>query len=402
VLPAAWLLVESVRSASGLGGPWGLLGASQWRLPAFLAAASLGGAWLVSFLVVAVNVGVVALLTARPWTARAGAAVLALLGLAVGPVWSVLQPAPTGGGALRVAVVQAGVVHAAGARLDQEVAATEALPPGRYDLIVWGESSVGFDLDRRPDVLQRLQQLSARAGADLLVNVDAAAASGKIRKMSVLVGPDGVQGSYAKMRLVPFGEYIPLRPVLGWLASVTKAAALDRVRGDGIRVLRLPVGSGELAFSPLICFESAFPDMTRAAVRAGADLVVYQSATTTFQGTWAPDQHASLAAVRAVESGRPVVHATLSGTSAAFDPTGRAFAWHPAATGVTTFDLPRASRRTPYAQMGDWVPAGSFALLAAAALGLSLVRARAGSDPAEPAPEVGTPIVSDPAVPSRG
>jgi Apolipoprotein N-acyltransferase len=52
----------------------------------------------------------------------------------------------------------------------------------------------------------------------------------------------------------------------------------------------------------LICFESAFPDMSRVDTDLGAQLIVYQSATSTFQGTWGPDQHASLSAVRAAET----------------------------------------------------------------------------------------------------
>src|SRR5262249_17742404 len=56
VLPSAWLMVELVRSWQGLGGPWGMLGASQWQVPPALRLASVGGVWLLSFLVVAVNV----------------------------------------------------------------------------------------------------------------------------------------------------------------------------------------------------------------------------------------------------------------------------------------------------------------------------------------------------------
>ncbi len=394
VLPSAWLLVEAIRSASGIGGPWGLLGASQWQTPAFLAPASLGGAWLVSGLVVAVNVCAVVLIDGRRWTPRVVAAGVATAALLVGPVWAAVGPQPSGGGVLRVAMVQVGVVHDGAARLQKAFDETEALPAHRYDLIVWGESSVAFDLDRRPDVLARLQDLSARMGSQLLVNVDAAAANGSIRKMSVLVGPGGILGTYSKQRLVPFGEYIPLRPVLGWLASVTKAAALDRVRGNGIRVLHAQVSTGDLAFAPLICFESAFPDMARTAVRDGADVIIYQSATTTFQGTWAPEQHASLAAVRAVETGRPVLHATLSGTSAAFDATGKQFTWVPQGAGATTFSLPLARVTTPFDVAGDWVPATSFAVLAAAAVVLSLIQAagRGGRD--HPVQAAGDPVLT--------
>jgi apolipoprotein N-acyltransferase len=300
-------------------------------------------------------------------------------------VWALVRPQPAGGGVLRVAEVQVGVVHDPAERLQRGITATEALPSGRYDLIVWGESSVGFDLVRRTDLQQRLEALSARMGADLLVNVDAAAANGSIRKMSVLIGPDGMLGSYSKMRLVPFGEYIPFRPVLGWMASVTKAAALDRVRGTGLQILHARVSTGDLAFLPLICFESAFPDMSRAGVREGAQAIVYESATTTFQGTWGPDQHASLAAVRAVETGRPVVHATLSGTSAAFDAAGRRFAWLPQGAGTTTFALPRAMVNTPYDVLGEWVLATAFVVLVGSVLTMSLAQARLTEEEVAPA-----------------
>ena len=101
----------------------------------------------------------------------------------------------------------------------------------------------------------------------------------------------------------------------------------------------------------LICFESAFPDMSRVDTDLGAQLIVYQSATSTFQGTWGPDQHASLGAVRAAETGRPVVQAALTGVTAAFDARGRLLAWMGQSShGVVTvrLGLPAASARTFY------------------------------------------------------
>ena len=77
----------------------------------------------------------------------------------------------------------------------------------------------------------------------------------------------------------------------------------------------------------LICFESAFPDMSRVDARHGAQLIVYQTSDSTFQASWAPAQHASLGALRAAETGRPVVQAALTGVSAAFDAQGRLLAW---------------------------------------------------------------------------
>src|SRR4029077_12451794 len=81
-----------------------------------------------------------------------------------------------------------------------------------------------------------------------------------------------------------------------------------------------------LPIGVLVCFESAFPDMSRVDAHLGAQLIVYQSEVSTCQGTWGPDQQASLAALRAAETGRPVVQAALTGDTVAFDARGRLLA----------------------------------------------------------------------------
>src|SRR5918992_1086549 len=189
--------------------------------------------------------------------------------------------------------------------------------------------------------------------------------AGGIYKSALLVGPAGRLGSYDKLRLVPFGEYVPLRPLLGWVTRLTDAAAVDRHRGTRLAVLP----AGELAVGPLVCFESAFPDLARNLAATGAELEVDQTADTTFQDNWGPDQHASLAAVRAVEAGRPVLQAALSGTSAAFDARGRRRAWAPTSwRGAATVELALSAERTPYVRVGDVVPAACAVVLAAGAL----------------------------------
>ena len=70
-MPSAWLVTEWLRSWQGIGGPWAVLGASQWQHPAVLALAAVGGVWLVTFALVAANTGlVVAILAARRLTPR--------------------------------------------------------------------------------------------------------------------------------------------------------------------------------------------------------------------------------------------------------------------------------------------------------------------------------------------
>jgi apolipoprotein N-acyltransferase len=367
LLPSAFVAGEAVRSWEGLGGPWGLLGVSQWNAPALLSVAALGGVWGISFLLVAVNVAVAAAAgPGIPVPTRAAAAVVAVaLPLAAVAFWA-LRPAPAPAGSARVAYVQPGVVGPVENRFRASERLTHALPAGaRPDLVVWGESSVGRDPAANPGDVARLAAAARAAGAPLLANVDARReAGGGIYKSALLVGPAGVLGSYDKLRLVPFGEYVPVRPLLGWVTRLTDAAAVDRHRGARLAVLP----AGELSVGPLVCFESAFPDLARHLAAGGADLVVVQTADTTFQESWGLDQHASLSAVRAVEAGRPVVQAAISGTSAAFDARGRRLAWAPGTwRGAGVAELPLSTERTPYVRTGDLVPAACGVALAAGA-----------------------------------
>ncbi|KKD07460.1 apolipoprotein N-acyltransferase [Streptomyces sp. WM6386] len=363
VLPSGWLLVELVRSWQGLGGPWGMLGASQWEVEPALRLASVGGVWLISFLVVAVNVAVAVLITVRQSRVPAMAALMATA--AAGSAAWMWSPRPDADGGLRIAVVQPGVIEGGDRRFAREEQLTRQLAGQDVDLVVWGESSVGFDLVDRPDLARRLAALSSETGADILVNVDARRSDKPgIYKSSVLVGPDGLTGDrYDKMRLVPFGEYIPFRSLLGWATSVGKAAGENRRQGSEQVVM--DVGHG-LRVGPMVCFESAFPDMSRHLAEDGAEVLIAQSSTSSFQHSWAPEQHASLAALRAAETGRPMVHSTLTGVSAVYGPEGeRVGSWlGTSASATTVYEVPLATGVTPYVRFGDWVPHAALLIVA--------------------------------------
>ncbi|GCB51321.1 apolipoprotein N-acyltransferase [Streptomyces sp. NL15-2K] len=385
VLPSGWLAVELVRSWQGLGGPWGMLGSTQWQVEPALRLASVGGVWLLSFLVVAVNVAVAVLVAVRESRIPAVACLVATAAV-TSAAWE-WSPRPDTDGRVRIAVVQPGVVTGGNPRFEREEQLTRRLVGQDVDLIVWGESSVGFDLGRRPDLARRIAALSSETGADILVNVDARRSDKPgIYKSSILVGPDGLTGDrYDKMRLVPFGEYIPARSLLGWATSVGKAAGEDRRKGSEQVVMN--VGNG-LRVGPMVCFETAFPDMTRHLTEDGADVLIGQSATSTFQQSWAPEQHASLAALRAAETGRPMVHATLTGVSAVYSASGqRVGPWLGTdASTAQVYDVPLAHGTTPYVRYGDWTVKAALMILVAWAAAES-VRSLRVRRPA-PAPRV--------------
>jgi apolipoprotein N-acyltransferase len=393
VVPSCWLLTEWLRSWQALGGPWAVFGVSQWQHPAVLALAAVGGVWLISFVLVLSNVAIVLLLQSLP---RVGAVVLpgasrrpglaglgaaaAVVSIGAGPLAFALTPSSPAVRQATIAMVQPGVVGNDALRAHASEALTAQLSQGgtlagvRPDLIVWGESSIAVDLTlpQYAAALHQIAALAAADGADILVSQDTTVPGKGHEKWSVLVGPAGIKGIYVKTRLVPFGEYIPFRQQLGWLTKISKAASSNMIPGTGAHVLYATDRLGRpLPIGVLVCFESAFGDMARVDTDRGAQLIVYQSSTPTFQGTWGPDQHASLGAVRAAETGRPVVQAALTGDTVAYDARGRLLAWMGQdGHGVLTvrLGLPAPSARTIYDRLGDYVPWAALAIVVAAAL----------------------------------
>ena len=370
VVPSSWLVTEWIRSWQGLGGPWAVLGASQWQHPAILALAAVGGVWLVTFALVAANTGVLLAITARSAPARLAGAAGVLVAALAGPLAFAATAPPPVSRHITVALVQPGTEPTAARLADSE--RLSASVAGRADLIVWGESSVGYDLADRPALLASVERASRSAGADVLVSQDALNKAGAHIKQALVVTSTGTGGSYTKTRLVPFGEYIPFRSVLGWLSKISKAAAQNVVAGNGAHVLTAAIPrSRPLTFGVLICFESAFPDMSRVDTDHGAQVILYQTSDTTFESSWAPAQHAALGALRAAETGRPVAQAALTGDSAAFDDRGRLLAW--AGTSyrgvlLVRLALPASSARTLYDRLGDYVPWTATAIAGLAAL----------------------------------
>ncbi len=373
VLPGYWVFTEWARSWQGFGGPWAVLGTSQWQHPVVLALASAGGVWLISFNLVAANTGILIAATARGGAARAVAAAGIAVAIAAGPVTFALTTAVPAARSVTVALVQPGITRSSNSRVSASLRLSRPLAADHPDLIVWGESSVGNDVQRDPMLYRQIRQLAAATGAEVLVNQDAILPRQARSKVALLISRHGVAGSYTKTRLVPFGEYIPLRGALGWLTRISQAAPSNMVPGHGAHLVHATTRDGRpLPLGVLICFESAFPDMSRVDTRLGAQLIVYQTSDSTFQQTWAPAQHAALGAVRAAETGRPVVQAALTGDSAAFDPRGRLLALMTTQDrGVTVLrtGLPPATALTLYDRIGDYLPwtATGIALIAAAA-----------------------------------
>jgi apolipoprotein N-acyltransferase len=253
---------------------------------------------------------------------------------------------------------------------------------GVPDLTVWPESSVDSDPARVPALAEVLQAGGAVTEGRLLAGTILDGPSPRtFRNVLLAVDEDGdVTDDYQKRRLVPFGEYVPFRSALDWFPP------LDQVPRDGLSggdPHRVDVGGLRVAVA--ICFETLFGDLVRANVLAQeqpAELVVAATNDASFGRGGEAAQHVAQSRLRALETGRWVVHAAVSGTSAFVDPDGEVHdetELFEATTRRRSVTL--ASGRTPFLVTGDWLaPVTMLGLAALALLGAARHR-RARTSP---------------------
>ena len=149
------------------------------------------------------------------------------------------------------------------------------------DLILWPEATTPWAIKGDANMRAWTEDLVARAGSPLMLGSIARQPSASdptqedwLNAVFTVYPSGGLQEPfYAKRKLVPFGEFVPLRPVLGWLEKVVPVGA-DFMRGRVPTPLSVRVQDRTLAFGPLLCYEDIFPQLARTSVLAGADVLV--------------------------------------------------------------------------------------------------------------------------------
>lgn len=370
--PALWVTVEVVREyVPVVGFPWGQLAQGQvstsFTLPIAsltLPVAGIGGGKMVAALVVAVNTCL-----AIAWLDRGARRILPLAGgaalLGLGPLIAAMGPhIDTATEPLRIAIVQgnagAGVqVEDERARVERHLTLTSALADEHLDLVVWPESSVGIDPTLDTDIATMVGDAARAVDAPMVVGANMEVGDGRYKVMTLLVSEAGeIVDRYQKTHLVPFGEYIPARALIGGL-PVLQQVPRDAAAGTDPR--NFDLDGTEIA--TVISFEGDFGPLVRHRIARGARLLVVATNTSTWGQTWASAQHVAMSQVRAAENGVPVVHAALSGISAVISDKGRVLADTPLYEEATlVFELRPADFVTFYARTGEWFPVLSIVI----------------------------------------
>lgn len=393
--------VEQWRSEIPFGGfPWGRLAWSTVDLP-LGRAAWLGGSVLVTLLACLAGVclaGAVRAVAARPavvggWARGAGALAVAAL-LVVAPA---TLPLPESSAAGTTVADDGATVHDAGSDLaqdgtlwagivqgnveDTDLGVFDERPEmfgnhlegtyeladdfaGELDVVLWPEDSTGADPRTDPQAAAALDTAAETVGAPLLVGTQEYPAAGGRYNLAMLWQPgQGATATYAKQHPAPFGEYIPLRPLVRLLSDQVDRVTTDMLPGRGPAVVDLPgrlgaaltSGGDGARLATIICFEVAYDEIVRDAVRRGAQVLVVPTNNAAFGWTAESTQQLQMTRMQAMTTGRAAVQVATTGVSGIVTPAGRLVT----STGLYTHDtlaaaLPLRHTVTPAVAAGYW------------------------------------------------
>lgn len=403
-----WVALELFRARLGPGFPWLFLGYTQYRFVGLVQLAALGGVYAVSFVVFLVGACLAALIIGLGAGRKRGRHAVRG-GLMLAGSSALLIACAVAGGHVKdrimltegpvVGVVQQNFPRLVAEIFDErktledyyrerewEVQVTAELTAGLRGrgvrMAVWPESTAPVPLDIPPEMFPNARELRLRdqvigllgalgADMDCYFLVGAPAYFGRSVARSVVYGvqatpefgnsavmltPDAqFIERYDKIRLVPFGEYIPLRESLPFLQAFTPIPR-EITPGTEEVVFSLPGGEGEepVRFGALVCYEDVFPELCASFRRKGVDFLVNVTDEGWYHIAGELRQHLAMAVFRAVETRTTVVRAANTGVSCFINPRGEVYAeLQPLTKGALSAPVQLSDAMTPYVRYGD-------------------------------------------------
>ena len=236
---------------------------------------------------------------------------------------------------------------------DSHLAQTQSLE-GNFDLVVWPESSTGFNND--PGVHSRVQNdistEALRLDSYFLIGGDRPVQKEYFENYGIFINREGeVVDQYLKQHPVPFGEYIPFRKYLDWIPPLALVPR-DMIRGDGQKIFTV----NNTKISTVISFEGSFQRYIRNSVLDGAELVVILTNQASYGESGMSDQFILMSRANAISNERPIVHAAITGKSAFIDHNGKVISKTELFETTTLNEkLEVRQTETPYSKYGNYL-----------------------------------------------
>ena len=387
--PIIWVGFEYARL--GITGQlWNAIGYSQAYHPSLIQTARIGGVYAVSFMILMVNAALAFMVVRRTARAVIIGTITVLLTTAVvfyhrlfpDPI---VDPIVNRDTYLTIIGLQPNVPmtlvktteetqellarHLSMSK--QQLEKTRGQPGSR--LLIWPESPMNFAYASDRQFQEIVTRFAIEHQTSVLFNSQEPAPAGGIYNSAVLINEKGrVISQYDKIRLLPFGEYVPLPR---WLPG---ASLITGIVGDftpGANYTLMPV-SGYHRAGVFICIESAYPSIARTMTKGGANVLINISNDGYLGPTAVMRQHLANAVFRAVENNRSVVRVTNSGITALIDNDGRIWdATKGFETDVRVWKMSEPFGATTfYTKNGDVVPIACLVVTVLATLSALLLR----------------------------
>jgi apolipoprotein N-acyltransferase len=400
--PVVWVATEWLRPIV-TGVAWNALGVSQAKHFRIASLSRLGGVYLISAEIVAVSALLVLALKFRERpVARAAALLFLFAGIFFMLPPQISRPEQPGGATVTVVGVQPNLPPDSSVTerdLDNVVRLTkEAIsraPDKKADIVIWAESPLALFYENDQAIREKLDALARETGSYLVANTMTVEGQRYFNSVHTISPHSDSQFDakplrrYDKIRLVPFGEYVPWRPVLGrFIPTIVgdftpgEEAVVNPLRLGAERAVII-TGEGSspspaierttnyVRVGSFVCYEASYPNLVRRFAQNGATLLVNVSNDAWFGNTAGARQHLMHATMRAIENDRDLLRVTNSGISALVTADGRAVDPLPMFTpGAQVWQARARSARTFYTQRGDYFAVGC-AILTAVILAVS-------------------------------
>jgi apolipoprotein N-acyltransferase len=380
LVPLAWAAIELARTYLLTGFPWNLLGAAVVDYTPLIQIDRFAGPYFLGFLVLLPAVTITWLITQRPhpmlrMMVGSAVAIVMFVWWATGYVREKVATMDARDQIYTAALLQPNISQEMRwndanviAIFQRMITMSEAATREGAGVIIWPESTVPLSYAVTDFYRDSIEAFSAQHKADIILGSVAEDPSqpNKLWNAAFLASGGKTIGHYDKIRLVPFGEYVPLRKMLFFAKKLVHEVG-DFEFGTNDRPLR-----GKHAYGPAICYEVVYPQITRTQVLHGADVLVTITNDAWYDGTSAPRQHLNQARLRAVEDDRWLLRAATTGITAWVDPTGQVMQEIPMGReGILLARFAAKKTVTPYVRFGDW-----FAYLSVVVVMIALVARR--------------------------
>jgi apolipoprotein N-acyltransferase len=217
------------------------------------------------------------------------------------------------------------------------------------EIVIWPETAIPMRYQNAGDVLQFFGQQATATGSTLISGIFFENEAGDIHNSIVAIGNGS--GIWHKQKLVPFGEYVPLRRLIGTILEIFSLPMSSLQPGPAGQQSLM---AGKYRVAPFICYEIVYPDFVRRYGR-DADLLLTVSNDTWFGASWGPLQHLQMAQMRSLELGRSMARGTNNGVSALIDGHGHILSRSPQfESAVLQGSLPLYTGHTPYSRLGSF------------------------------------------------